>query len=73
MSTEDQRTFRVGLLTDVCDSDPFVTGWDAALKAAEERYKAFEPWDNEAIGIWFCSEDGDYTLDGIYFEGDVFT
>lgn len=72
--TEDQETYRVGKLTDIRDDDPIVTGWDAAMTEAKRQYDAQEAWDDEPIGIWAWSEIEDYaSLDGIYYEGWVFT
>ena len=71
---EDQATYRVGDLTDPRDHDPFITGWDAAMKEAERQYNAADDLGNAPpIGIWLWEDDGDASLDGIYYEGWVFT
>lgn len=72
--TDDQQTYRVGILTDPRDEDPFVTGWDAAMKAVEERYRAFNSWDDLPIGVWLWEDDGARTtVEGIYYDGVMFT
>lgn len=74
MNPEDQQTYRVGDLTDPRDTDPTVTGWDAAMKEAKRQEEALNPWDNQAIGIWLWEDEGSRTsVEAIYFEGWVYT
>lgn len=68
--------YRVGLLTAQSDDDLIVEGWDAAEREAERRATspaALDQVPEQPFGIWEWTDDGNATLDGIWFAGTVFT
>lgn len=65
--------YRIGHLTDFTDDDPIVEGWDAALAEAKRQEDALSDHDEQPFGIWEWTDDGNATLEGIWFAGALFT